>query len=390
MPQHHLTIVLGTRPEAVKMAPVIAAFKTNATGFQVRVLSTGQHKEMLAQILDSFGLQPDLDLGVMRPNLSLAEMTADMLRAMDQELRTHRPDMVLVQGDTTTVLAAAMAAFYQKVPVGHVEAGLRSHDLHNPFPEEANRRLVSIMTGLHFAPTESAAKELLAEGIPAKNTVVTGNTVVDALLHFADKLGSLDEDLQRRLQGRRMILVTAHRRESWGRGLEDICQAVVDIVENHPDVAAVFPVHANPLVRETVEHTLGRHDRVILLPSVPYLEFVRLMYQAELILTDSGGVQEEAPSFGVPVLVLRKVTERSEAVDCGLARLVGTDPSTVARAAGEILSRSSPARTVRQNGNPFGDGVAARRIVLATRRFLAGQLPLLQPDEIFVGTCQEA
>lgn len=390
MSAHHLTIVLGTRPEAVKMAPVIAAFRGGAADFRVRVLSTGQHKEMLVQILDSFGLKPDLDLAVMRPGLSLAEMTADMLRAMDQELRAHRPAMVLVQGDTTTVLAAAMAAFYQKVPVGHVEAGLRSHDLANPFPEEANRRLVSVMTGLHFAPTASAAEKLLAEGIPAEHVVVTGNTVVDALLHFADRPGPLDEGLQRRLQGRRMVLVTAHRRESWGRGLEEICQAVADIVENHPDVAAVFPVHANPLVRETVERTLGRHDRIILLPPVPYLEFVRLMHRAELILTDSGGIQEEAPTFGVPVLVLRKVTERSEAVACGLARLVGTDPPAVARAAGEVLSRPRPPRAVRREGNPFGDGRAARRIVLATGRFLAGQRPLLRPDEVFVGACQEA
>ncbi|PTN37508.1 non-hydrolyzing UDP-N-acetylglucosamine 2-epimerase [Desulfonatronum sp. SC1] len=387
---HTIDIVLGTRPEAVKMAPVIAAFRDCPDDFAVRVLSTGQHKEMLTQILDSFDLRPDRDLEVMRPGSSLAEMTADTLRAMDQEIDTHRPDLLLVQGDTTTVLAAALAAFYRRVPVGHVEAGLRSHDLQNPFPEEANRRLVSILTGPHFAPTESAAAELLAERIPPENIAVTGNTVVDALLHFEDKLGPLASDIQSRLLGRRMILVTAHRRESWGQGLENICRAVESIVQDHPDVIAVFPVHANPLVQQTAQRILGRHDRIVLLPSVPYLDFVRLMHQAELILTDSGGVQEEAPSFGVPVLVTRDVTERAEAVNCGLARLVGTDPQTVIQAAGEILARTSRAsRIMRRTGNPFGDGRASRRIVLAAKRFLTGQRPLLSGDEAFIGTCSE-
>ncbi|SMP65704.1 UDP-N-Acetylglucosamine 2-epimerase [Desulfonatronum zhilinae] len=389
MPQS-IDIVLGTRPEAVKMAPVIAAFRDFPDEFSVRVLSTGQHREMLTQILDSFDLQPDRDLEIMRPGQSLAEISADVLRVMDQEIKSHRPDLLLVQGDTSTVLAAALAAFYHHVPVGHVEAGLRSHDLQNPFPEEANRRLVSILTGPHFAPTDSAALELLAEHVPAENIAVTGNTVVDALLHFADKLGPLAQDVQSRLQGRRMILVTAHRRESWGRGLENICRAVETIIQDHPDVVAVFPVHANPIVQQTARQILGHHDRIVLLPSVPYLEFVRMMYQAELILTDSGGVQEEAPSFGVPVLVTRDVTERAEAVDCGQARIVGTDPQTVIQAVGEVLAkRSEVSRIIRRTGNPFGDGRASRRIVLATRRFLRGERPLLLPEETFFGTCSE-
>lgn len=387
---HSIDIVLGTRPEAVKMAPVIAAFREFPEEFSIRVLSTGQHREMLTQILDSFDLRPDLDLEVMRPGSSLAETTADVLRVMDREIKSRRPDLLLVQGDTTTVLAAALAAFYHHVPVGHVEAGLRSHDLQNPFPEEANRRLVSILTGPHFAPTDAAADELRAEHIPAENIAVTGNTVVDALQHFANRLGPLTPDLQNLLRGRRMILVTAHRRESWGQGLENICRAVESIVQDHPDVVAVFPVHANPLVQQTARRILGHHDRVALLPSVPYLEFVRLMHQAELILTDSGGVQEEAPSFGIPVLVTRDVTERAEAVNCGLARLVGTDPRTVTQAAGEVLAkRSEASRIMRRSGNPFGDGRAARRIVLAAGRYLRGERPLLLPEETFAGTCFE-
>lgn len=388
-----IEIVLGTRPEAVKMAPVIKAFKAHPEDFDVQVVSTGQHREMLAQILDSFGIAPDLDLAIMRPGMGLADMTAAMLQAMDRQILAQRPDLLLVQGDTTTVLAAAMAAFYRRVPVGHVEAGLRSHDLHNPFPEEANRRLVSILGAVHFAPTEQAARELKAEGIANERIVVTGNTVVDALRHFATGLGPLDGQLDGQLQtlwqDRRMVLVTAHRRESWGRGLENICQAVLQIVESHPDAVVVFPVHANPVVKESVEKALGRHPRITLLPPVPYLDFVRLMHEAALILTDSGGVQEEAPSFGVPVLILRDVTERSEAVACGHAYLVGTDPLAVAQAASEILARTGTFGKSPNRGNPFGDGGAAGRIVLASRRFLAGERPLLRSSETFVSTCAE-
>ncbi len=385
-----VTIVLGTRPEAVKMAPVIKAFQADPDGFDVQVVSTGQHREMLAQVLDSFGIVPDLDLAVMQPGMGLAEMTAAMLQAMDRQILARPPDLLLVQGDTTTVLAAAMAAFYRQVPVGHVEAGLRSHDLRNPFPEEANRRLTSILTAVHFAPTEPAAQELKAEHVSPERIVVTGNTVVDALQHFAVDLGPLEDQVQARLQGRRMVLVTAHRRESWGRGLENICDAVLKIVESHPDVAVVFPVHANPAVKESVEKLLGRHPQIILLPPAPYLGFVRLMHEAAMILTDSGGVQEEAPSFGVPVLILRDVTERSEAVVCGHARLVGTDPVVVAKAAAEILETTAQSKMNPVRGNPFGDGRAADRIVLATRRFLTGQRPLLHSDETFVSTCTEA
>lgn len=385
-----IAIVLGTRPEAVKMAPVIKAFQADPQGFDVQVVSTGQHREMLAQILSSFGIVPDLDLAVMQAGMSLAEMTAAMLQAMDRHILARRPDLLLVQGDTTTVLAAAMAAFYRQAPVGHVEAGLRSHDLQNPFPEEANRRLVSILATVHFAPTGQAARELKTEGLPPDRIVVTGNTVVDALRHIAAGLDPAKDQLQALAQDRRTVLVTAHRRESWGRGLENICEAVLQIAESHPDVAVVFPVHANPAVKESVERILGRHPRISLLPPVPYLDFVRLMHRAALILTDSGGVQEEAPSFGVPVLILRDVTERSEAVACGHARLVGTDPVAVARAASEILARPAASGKSLAGSNPFGDGRAAERIVLASRRFLAGERPLLRSSETFVSTCAEA
>lgn len=385
-----VTIVLGTRPEAVKMAPVIKAFCADPDGFDIQVVSTGQHKDMLAQVLDSFGIVPDLDLAVMRPGMHLAEMAAVMLQAMDRQILARRPDLLLVQGDTTTVLAAAMAAFFRQVPVGHVEAGLRSHDLRNPFPEEANRRLVSILAAVHFAPTEAAARELQAEHISPERIVVTGNTVVDALQHFAAGLDPLEDQIQARLQDRRMVLVTAHRRESWGLGLENICEAVLQIVNSHPDVVVVFPVHANPVVKESVEKHLGRHPQIILRPPAPYLGFVRLMHEAAMILTDSGGVQEEAPSFGVPVLILRDVTERSEAVLCGHARLVGTDPIVVAKAAAEILAKTGQGKMNPVLGNPFGDGRAAHRIVSATSRFLTGQRPLLRSDEMFVSTCVEA
>ncbi len=389
MPPYSVTIVLGTRPEAVKMAPVITAFRSEPDIFSVRVLSTGQHRDMLARILGSFAIQPDHDLDLMRPGQSLADMTAAMVRAMQTDISAHRPDMVLVQGDTTTVFSAALAAFYAQTPVGHVEAGLRSHDLRNPFPEEANRRLVSVLADVHFAPTESAARALRAENVPAERISVTGNTVVDALRHMAAGIESDHTVWDAFLAGRRMVLVTAHRRESWGAGLERICRAVDDILARHPDVAVVFPVHANPVVRGTVDAILGGNDRVLLLPPASYLDFVGLMRRAELILTDSGGVQEEAPSFGVPVLVLRSVTERSEAVACGLARLVGTDPEAIVQAATEILSAPVSTQASRRAGNPFGDGQASRRIALAVRRFLEGRRPLLTEEESFVSTCPE-
>ncbi len=389
MPTYRVTIVLGTRPEAVKMAPVIAAFRAEPDVFTARVLSTGQHRDMLTRILGSFSIQPDRDLDLMRPGQSLADMTAAMVRAMEVELSAHQPDMVLVQGDTTTVFSAALAAFYAQTPVGHVEAGLRSHDMRNPFPEEANRRLVSVLADVHFAPTESAARELRAENVPAERIAVTGNTVVDALRHMAARTESDSVDLDAFLAGRRMVLVTAHRRESWGPGLERVCRAVAEILALHPDVVVVFPVHANPVVRGTVDAILGGNDRVLLLPPASYLDFVGLMRRAELILTDSGGVQEEAPSFGVPVLVLRSVTERPEAVAQGLARLVGTDPGIIVQAAGEILSGSASAQAMRRVGNPFGDGRAGARVALATRRFLEGARPLLTTEESFAGVRPE-
>lgn len=387
MAVHLVTIVLGTRPEAVKMAPVISRFQDEPEHFHVRVLSTGQHREMLDQILGTFAITPDRDLDLMRPGLSLADMTAAMVQAMSSELAEHRPDILLVQGDTTTVFSAALAAFYAGVPVGHVEAGLRSHDLRNPFPEEGNRKLVGALADLHFAPTESASEELQKENIPADRIAITGNTVVDALQHIASRADSHDDMLSDFLRGRRMLLVTAHRRESWGEGLEHICHAVRAILNEYPEMAAVFPVHANPVVRETVKKILGNDEQVLLLPPASYLNFVSLMHRSDLILTDSGGVQEEAPSFGVPVLVLRTVTERPEAVACGQARLVGTDEATIIETARKILDGDDLARMMRRAGNPFGDGQAAQRIVLATKRFLNGQRPLLSSDESFVSTC---
>jgi UDP-N-acetylglucosamine 2-epimerase (non-hydrolysing) len=387
-----IDIVMGTRPEAIKLAPVVAALRQKPAAFQVRVLSTGQHREMLAQVLEAFDLAPDLDLSLMQPGQSLPDITARVLTAMDGVLAQKPPDLLMVQGDTTTVFAAGLAAFYRGIPVAHVEAGLRSHDMANPFPEEANRRLVGVLTRLHFAPTALAAGELLAENVEPARILVTGNTVVDALNHISNRIaGPLSvggEDLEARLQGRRLILVTTHRRESWGHDMEGVCLAVRRIVEIHPDVVAVLPVHLNPRVSEVVTATLGDHERIRLLPPLPYTDFIRVMKRACLILTDSGGVQEEAPAFGIPVLILRKVTERPEAVQHHLSLVVGTDPQVIIRNAAEVLSQRSSIGAVHPDSNPYGDGRAAQRIRLAMERYFQGSGELLSPEESFRPTAE--
>ncbi len=366
------------------MAPVILAFRHLAAEFRLTLISTAQHRQMLDQVLNLFDLTPDLDLDVMRPNQGLADLTARVLEQMTKALQELQPDLLVIQGDTTTVLAAALASFYQKVPVAHVEAGLRSYDIHHPFPEEINRLLASVLTTIHLAPTVSARDNLRREGVESGRVVVTGNTVVDALLSLRD-MPFDREALERSLgsKGQRLVLVTSHRRESWGHDLEEICWALRDLVVAFPDIHLIYPVHLNPNVRQPVHTILGGVERVSLSAPLDYLSFINLMQASYLILTDSGGIQEEAPTFQVPVLVLRQVTERPEAVQAGLAALVGTNRQDIVAAASRLLSDAVAYRRMQQGPNPFGDGRAVERIVSAIRRWLNGESPLLSDEEEF-------
>lgn len=367
-------VVFGTRPEAIKLAPVIRELQRRGDEFRTVVCTTGQHREMLAQMLTVFGLEPDYDLGVMKPGQSLTEVTTAVMKGLDQLLRQVHVDMVLVQGDTTTAFAAALEAFYHRVPVGHVEAGLRTLDKYNPFPEEINRRLVSPITDLHFAPTTVARDNLLAEGFNAQKVFVTGNTVIDALLYMRAqiaanpamvpdlKLGEISHD--------NMIVVTAHRRENFGGGLEQICQAIASLARSRPDVEIVYPVHLNPNVKGPVHQLLDGLSNVHLLPPLDYVSFVSLMGQAKILLTDSGGIQEEGPALGKPVLVMREVSERPEAITTGSAWLVGTDSERIIRAVNTLLDDPATYATMVNRPNPFGDGTASVQIVDCLERSL--------------------
>lgn len=358
--------VFGTRPEAVKMAPVVKALQARPEQFKVSTLITAQHREMLDQVMDAFDLHADFDLDLMQHGQTLAQLSARVLTNLTPILERERPEMVLVQGDTTTVLTAALAAFYQQIPVGHIEAGLRTTERYDPFPEEMNRRLTTRLASLHFAPTAWARDNLLREGVPTSEIVVTGNTVIDALRSVVDQpLPEVDGLPSSELAGQRLVLVTAHRRENWGAPLESCCRAFRDIVEAHPDVLLVYAMHRNPKVREIAERVLGDHPRVRLIEPPDYLAFVGLMKHAELILTDSGGIQEEAPALGKPVLVLRRTTERPEGVEAGTARLVGTDQAAVAAAANELLDSPSAYQAMAHAANPYGDGQASDRIAEA-------------------------
>ncbi len=361
-----IATVIGTRPEAVKMAPVQLLLRDDPA-FEAHLVVTAQHRELLDHTLAVFGLAPDVDLDLMRPEQSLAELTARVVTGVQRALDDLRPDAVLVHGDTTTCLGASLAAFYSGIPVGHVEAGLRTGDLAAPFPEEANRRLTDPLCRWCFAPTSGAANALRREGITDDRIILTGNTVIDALL-FArgmvrrapPEVPGLAADL---LEGRRMVLVTGHRRESFGRPFEAFCRALMDVVDEHPDVLVVYPVHLNPNVQRPVRALLGDHERILLLDPLAYLPFVYLMDRCHLIVTDSGGVQEEAPSLAKPVLVTRAVTERPEAVAAGLARLVGSDRQAIVRAVGELLTDRTAYRRMALGASPYGDGRAAVRIV---------------------------
>lgn len=367
--------VFGTRPEAIKLAPVIKALAASSD-LRSRVIVTAQHRELLDQALAPFGIVPDVDLDLMQPGHTLAELTSRVLLGMDEVLASERPDLVLVQGDTTTVFAAALAAFYRGVPVGHVEAGLRSFDLANPFPEEANRALTTRITSLHFAPTRRAEENLLSEQVPRERVFRTGNTVVDALLSVS-KMSDLPVPPQawRDLPSDAIpVLVTLHRRESWGERLAGICRALVRAADALPQLHILYPMHPQPRVRETAQPLLGHHPRVHLIEPLDYLHHVAAMKACSFIVTDSGGIQEEAPVLGKPVLVLREVTERPEAVEAGTSWLVGTDEDAVYDAIMTLATDAVRYDAMAHAVSPYGDGFASERIVGAIRQF-AGLVP---------------
>jgi UDP-N-acetylglucosamine 2-epimerase (non-hydrolysing) len=367
--------VVGTRPEAIKMAPVVRALRSMESAFDVRLCSTGQHREMLFQTLADFDLAPDIELGVMAQNQSLSELSGRLFVAIDELFAREHPDAVLVEGDTTTVQVAALCAFYRRIPVGHVEAGLRSHDLNLPFPEELNRRATTLAATWHFAPTQLARRNLEKEGIRADSIFVTGNTVVDALLDTLERVRKSPPPLPPRVEvaiARKslIVLVTGHRRESFGQGVQNICNALLSLARSHPDATFVYPVHLNPAVREPVRERLANIDNVVLEEPLAYRAFVRLMEACRLILTDSGGIQEEGPSLGKPVLIMRDVTERPEGVEAGVNRLVGTLPDSIVSGVSELLFNERVYQQMSSATNPYGDGSAGKQIAAILRQQL--------------------
>jgi UDP-N-acetylglucosamine 2-epimerase (non-hydrolysing) len=372
--QKKISVILGTRPEAIKLAPVILALKADPD-FDCRVCVTAQHRQMLDSVLSLFEIVPDHDLDLMRPDQTLAGLTARAVEGLDRYLGVEQPDVVLVQGDTTTVFSGALTAFYHKIPVGHVEAGLRTGNLHSPWPEEANRMMTTSIARWHFAPTQISRQNLLAENVRESSIYVTGNTVIDALYMAVGKLrenqvaiAGLPDFLQPASaigHRPRMILVTGHRRENFGAGFENICSAIATLARRYPDVHIVYPVHLNPRVREPVERILGslKQKNVHLIEPLEYLPFVGLMSRADLILTDSGGVQEEAPSLGKPVLVMRDTTERPEAVDAGTVKLVGVEFDSIVQNVSHLLDSTDAYDAMARALNPYGDGKASQRIV---------------------------
>lgn len=365
--------VFGTRPEAIKMAPLVHALAKDPY-FEAKVCVTAQHREMLDQVLNLFSIVPDYDLDIMQPGQGLTEITCRILEGLKPILELFKPDVVLVHGDTTTTIAASLAAFYQRIPVGHVEAGLRTGDLSSPWPEEANRTLTGHLAMYHFSPTQNARQNLLRENILDKQIFVTGNTVIDALFWVRDTVlnnENLHSELAARYpfldESKKLVLVTGHRRESFGQGFEQICHALVDIAAKHQDVQIVYPVHLNPNVSEPVNRILGHVKNIILIEPQDYLPFLWLMTHAWLILTDSGGIQEEAPSLGKPVLVMRETTERPEAIEAGTVRLVGTDRQRIVEEVTHLLQDNDAWQAMSRAHNPYGDGQACERILHALK-----------------------
>jgi len=377
-----ILVFMGTRPEAIKLAPVVKALR-NTDDFACTVVATGQHKEMFRQVIDRFGIEVDAELDVMRPNQTLAELTARLMTSIDGWLATSHPDLALVQGDTTTVLVSALACFYRRIPIGHVEAGLRTGNIWSPFPEEANRRLATPLVTLHFAPTESARESLLRESVPDASIAVTGNTVIDALFmevaaqaEDAAMREAIDTELSALLGWRWLdhpyVLITGHRREHFGKGFDEICGAIAGLARAFPDYRFVYPVHLNPNVKDQVNRLLGHLPNVKLIPPQGYTQFVALMSRCRLVLTDSGGVQEEAPSLGKPVLVMRDTTERPEGVAAGTALLTGPSAVNIIAHATRLLTDERAYDQMASAQSPYGDGHAADRIVQRIRRHFTG------------------
>lgn len=373
MSRPKVMFVVGTRPDAIKSAPVVAEFLRHSEVVETVLISTGQHKEMLTQALAAFGLTPDADLGVMTHGQTLAGVTQKILAGLDEQIAAHQPDMVFAQGDTTTTFVAGLASFYRQIPFAHVEAGLRTESIWNPFPEEFNRRAVGLFAKLHFAPTEWSAKNLLRENVDPAAVFVTGNTGIDAVKHTAQ---THEKAWYEDWPGR-IVLLTTHRRENWGAPQENIARAALRLVEAHADTKLVVAMHKNPDVRATLTGILSGHERIDLIEPPDYADFVKLMQRANLILTDSGGVQEEAPSFGVPVLVLRTTTERPEGVDAGTAKLIGTDEEVVFFEGNRLLSDPAAYAKMAKAVSPYGDGLASARIRSITLRSLG-----IETDEV--------
>ena len=380
-----IVAVLGTRPEAIKLAVVIQELRRRSADFEIAVVHTGQHRTMLDHALQLFKIKPDFDLDVMRPNQTLSSLTCRVLDTVENACRRFEPHMVLVQGDTTTAFASALAAYYCRIPVGHIEAGLRSRDIYNPFPEEVNRRLVSVMTEIHFAPTALSRDNLLAEGVPNEKIVVTGNTVVDTLRALSQIPHGWEDTPLRDIpkDNSRLVLVTSHRRESWGSDQESMCLALKDLVQKHQDIRIIYPVHMNPNVRSTVNALLQGTERIHLTEPLDYITFVSLLQRCFLVLTDSGGVQEEAPTFGKPVLVLRKVTERPEASQFGMAKIIGMSRENIVGEADRLLDDGDAYLDMSEGANPYGDGLGSERIVEAIARWHQKKAPLLEPEKEF-------
>ncbi len=371
-----VSFIFGTRPEAIKLSPLILQMPND---MNPHICVTGQHREMLDQVLGVFGIVPDVDLNLMSPNQTLAEFASRAMVALDRYLQEYQPDLVLVQGDTSTVFLAALCSFYRHIPLGHVEAGLRTWNLESPWPEEANRVLTSRIASLHFAPTEKSRQNLLREGIRPDFVHMTGNTVIDALFLALDRVRHLPPEIPGLApsvllpdNGRGLVLITAHRRESFGDSFESICRAILALAQDFPSVDFVYPVHLNPNVREPAYRLLSGYDNIHLISPLPYPSFIRLMDRATLILTDSGGVQEEAPSLGKPVLVLRDTTERPEAVEAGTVRLVGTDSQRIIIEVRRLLLDDAEYTTMSSAHNPYGDGQASARIIQHCREYLFG------------------
>ena len=372
-----ILLVFGTRPEAIKMAPLVKAFQKDTEHFETRVCVTAQHRQMLDQVLEVFGITPEYDLNIMAPNQDLYDITAKVLMGLREVLKDFRPDTVLVHGDTTTSMAASLAAFYMQIPVGHVEAGLRTYNMLSPWPEEMNRQVTDRICTYYFAPTEQSKKNLLQENIDEKKIFITGNTVIDALLMAVDIISStsgMEEKIAKEFQekgytvgNREYILVTGHRRENFGEGFLHICKAIKELAALHPDMDIVYPVHLNPNVQKPVYELLSGVDNVYLISPLDYLPFIYAMQHSTLLLTDSGGVQEEAPSLGKPVLVMRDTTERPEAVEAGTVKLVGTDAEAIVSNVTALLQDKEMYKRMSETHNPYGEGQACERIMAALR-----------------------